>query len=115
MKKYLTILFLLIFCTGGAFAKDIITHGTLQIDSDMELLLSHEYYKGIKVKSIKIKQVEINHDSYITNGEVLEGDPNSFSIVVEITDMKDNKTELFGHRSLSHGDYTYFVTPEEKE
>lgn len=115
MKRYLIILFALIFCTGGAFAKDIITHGALQIDSDMELLLSHEYYKGIKVKSIKIKQVEINRDSYITNGEVLEGDPNSFSIVVEITDMKGNKTELFGHRSLSHGDYTYFVTPEEKE
>lgn len=29
--------------------------------------------------------------------------------------MKGNKTELFGHRSLSHGDYTYFVTPEEKK
>lgn len=115
MKKILTILFALIFCTGSAFAKDLTMHNTLQINTDSELLLSHEYYKGIKIKSIKIKQIEINHDSYITNGEVLEGDPNSFSIVVEITDMKGNTTELFGHRSLSHGDYTYFVTPEEKE
>lgn len=113
MKKFLTILFALIFCTGGAFAKDLTVHHTLQINTDSELLVSHEYYKGIKIKSIKIKQIEINHNSYITNGEVLEGDPNSFSIVVEITDMKGNKTELFGHRSLSYGDYTYIVTTEE--
>ena len=114
MKKYLIILFALIFCTGGAFAKDIITHGTLQIDSDMELLLSHEYYKGIKVKSIKIKQINISKDTMIFDGQVMPGDPKNISVIVEIEDMKGNKTELFGHRSLSHGDYTYFVTPEEK-
>ncbi len=97
----------------GAFAKDLTVHNTLRIDTDSELLLSHEYYKGIKIKSIKIKQIEITHDSYITNGKVIEGDPNSFSIVVEITDMKGNKTELYGHHSLSYGDYTYIVTTEE--
>ena len=113
MKKYLIILFALIFCTEGAFAKDLTMHNTLRIDTDSELLLSHEYNKGIKIKSIKIKQIEINNDSYITNGEVLEDDPNSFSIVVEITDMKGNKTELYGYRSLSVGDFTYFVNTEE--
>ena len=113
MKKFLTILFALIFCTGGAFAKDLAVHHTLQINTDSELLVSHEYYKGIKIKSIKIKQIEINHNSYVTNGEVLEDDPNSFSIVVEITDMKGNKTELYGRRSLLQGDCTYFVTTEE--
>ncbi len=55
MKKYLIILFALIFCTGSAFAKDLTMHNTLQINTDSELLLSHEYYKGIKIKSIKIK------------------------------------------------------------
>lgn len=113
MNRIIIILFALIFCTGGAFAKDLTMHNTLQINTDSELLLSHEYYKGIKIKSIKIKQIEINNDSYITNGKIIEGDPNSFSIVVEITDMKGNKTELYGRRSLSHGEYTYFVTPEE--
>ena len=113
IKNLLISLFLFLFCTGGAFAKDLTMHNTLQINTDSELLLSHEYYKGIKIKSIKIKQIEINHDSYITNGKVIEGDPNAFSIVVEITDMKGNKTELYGRRSLSHGDYTYFVTSEE--
>ena len=69
MKKYLIILFALIFGTGCAFAKDLTMHNTLRIDTDSELLLSHEYYNGIKIKSIKIKQIEINHDSYITNGK----------------------------------------------
>ena len=113
MKKILILSFVLFAISGKSFAKDLTMHNTLRIDTDSELLLSHKYYNGIKIKSIKIKQIEINHDSYITNGEVLEDDPNSFSIVVEITDMKGNKTELFGHRRLSHGDYTYFVTPEE--
>ena len=113
MNRIIITLLALIFCTEGAFAKDLTMHNTLRIDTDSELLLSHEYYNGIKIKSIKIKQIEINHDSCVTNGKVLEDDPNSFSIVVEITDMKGNKTELFGHRSLSHGEYTYFVTPEE--
>ena len=107
------ILFALIFCTGGAIAKDIITHGTLQIDSDMELLLSHEYYKGIKVKSIKIKQVNISKDTMIFDGQIMPGDPKNISVIVEIEDMKSNKTELYGYRSLSVGDFTYFVNTEE--
>ena len=115
MKKYLVFLFLICFCNGFVHAKDLKVHHTLQINTDSELLMNHEYYKGIKIKSIKIKQIEINNDSIITNGEVIEGDPNSFSIVVEITDIKGNKTELYGHRSLSHGDYTYFVSSEESE
>lgn len=115
MKNFITILFLLIFCTGGAFAKDFTTHETLQIDSDMELLISHEFYKGIKVKSIKIKQINISKDTMIFNGQIKEGDPKSMSVVVEIEDMKGNKTELYGYRSLSVGDFTYFVNTEEKE
>ena len=114
MKKYLILCFI---CLGslGAYAKDLTVHHTLQINTDSELLMSHEYYKGIKVKSIKIKQVEINNDSYITNGKVIEGDPNSISVIVEITDIKGNKTELYGFSSLSKGDYTYFVSSDEKE
>ena len=104
MKKVLTILFLLIFCTGGTFAKDVTIHDTL---------LSHEYYKGIKVKSIKIKQISIEKDTMIFNGQIKEGDPKNISIVVEIEDMKGNKTELFGYRSLSVGDFIYFVSTEE--
>ena len=113
MNRIIIILFALIFCTGGAFAKDIITHGTLQIDSDMELLLSHEYYKGIKVKSIKIKQVNISKDTMIFDGQIMPGDPKNISVIVEIEDMKGNKTELYGYRSLSVGDFTYFVNTEE--
>lgn len=113
MNRIIIILFALIFCTGGAIAKDIITHGTLQIDSDMELLLSHEYYKGIKVKSIKIKQVNISKDTMIFDGQIMLGDPKNISVIVEIEDMKGNKTELYGYRSLSVGDFTYFVNTEE--
>ena len=113
MNRIIIILFALIFCTGGAIAKDIITHGTLQIDSDMELLLSHEYYKGIKVKSIKIKQVNISKDTMIFDGQIMPGDPKNISVIVEIEDMKGNKTELYGYRSWSVGDFTYFVNTEE--
>ena len=113
MNRIIIILFALIFCTGGAIAKDIITHGTLQIDSDMELLLSHEYYKGIKVKSIKIKQVNISKDTMIFDGQIMPGDPKNISVIVEIEDMKGNKTALYGYRSLSVGDFTYFVNTEE--
>ena len=113
MNRIIIILFALIFCTGGAIAKDIITHGTLQIDSDMELLLSHEYYKGIKVKSIKIKQVNISKDTMIFDGQIMPGDQKNISVIIEIEDMKGNKTELYGYRSLSVGDFTYFVNTEE--
>ena len=113
MNRSIIRLFALIFCTGGGIAKDIITHGTLQIDSDMELLLSHEYYKGIKVKSIKIKQVNISKDTMIFDGQIMPGDPKNISVIVEIEDMKGNKTELYGYRSLSVGDFTYFVNTEE--
>ena len=84
MNRIIIILFALIFCTGGAIAKDIITHGTLQIDSDMELLLSHEYYKSIKVKSIKIKQVNISKDTMIFDGQIMPGDPKNISVIVEL-------------------------------
>ena len=113
MKKFITFLFLFIFCTGDTFAKDVTIHDTLQIDMDTELLVSHEYYKGIKVKSIKIKQINIEKDTLIFNGQIKEGDPKNINIVVEIEDMKGNKTELFGYRSLSVGDFTYFVNTEE--
>lgn len=58
MKKVIIFLFVLVFCAGSSFAKDLTVHHTLQINTDSELLLSHEYYKGIKIKSIKIKQIE---------------------------------------------------------
>ena len=71
--------------------------------------MSHEYYKGIKVKSIKIKQVEIKKDNYVKNGTPIEGEPNCISVIVEITDMKGNSIELLGILSLSQVDYAFKI------
>lgn len=84
-------------------------HETLQINPNVELLMAHEFYKGIKIKSIKIKQIEIEKDTEIKNKQAIEGEPNQISVIVEITDMKGNITELFGTRSLSVGDYVFKV------
>lgn len=100
---------ILILTTPQAKTKDTVIHTTLEINPNIEMLMSHEYYKGIKVKSIKIKQVEIKKDSYIKNSEVIEGEPNYISVIVEITDMKGNTTEIFGMCTLSYGDYVYEI------
>ena len=71
--------------------------------------MSHEYYNGIKVKSIKIKQVEVEKDNFIKNGEIIGGEPNCFAIIIEITDIKGNTTEIFGMCTLSYGDYVYEI------
>lgn len=89
--------------------RDKTMHETLQINSNIEMLMSHEYYKGIKIKSIKIKQVEVKKDNYIRNSEVIEGEPNCVSVIVEMTDMKGNTTEIFGMQTLSYGDYVYKI------
>lgn len=89
--------------------RDRTMHETLQINSNIEMLMSHEYYKGIKVKSIKIKQVEVKKDNYIRNSEIIEGEPNCVSVIVEITDMKGNTIELLGMQTLSYGDYVYKI------
>lgn len=89
--------------------KDTVIHSTLEINPNIELLMAHEYYKGIKVKSIKIKQVEVKKDNYIRNSEVIEGEPNCISVIIEITDMKGNTIELLGMQSLSKGDYTFKI------
>lgn len=99
----------MILTTSQAKTKDTVIHTTLEINPNIEMLMSHEYYKGIKVKSIKIKQVEIKKDSYIKNSEVIEGEPNYISVIVEITDMKGNTTEIFGMCTLSYGDYVYEI------
>lgn len=109
MKKVLTILFALIFCTGGAFAEDCVIRDNFQINVDSELMIGHEYYKGIKIKGIKIKQVEIKKDTYIKDGKIIEGEPNFIYIVVEITDMKGKKTILWGGKSLMLGDYRHII------
>lgn len=100
---------ILILTTPQAKTKDTVIHTTLEINPNIEMLMSHEYYKGIKFKSIKIKQVEIKKDSYIKNSEVIEGEPNCISVIVEITDMKGNTTEIFGMCTLSYGDYVYEI------
>lgn len=100
---------ILILTTPQAKTKDTVIHTTLEINPNIEMLMSHEYYKGIKVKSIKIKQVEIKKDNYIKNREVIEGEPNYISVIVEITDMKGNTTEIFGMCTLSYGNYVYKV------
>lgn len=89
--------------------KNKLAHETLQINPDIELLMAHEFYKGIKIKSIRIKQIEIEKDTKIKNKQVIEGEPKQFSAIIEITDMKGNVTELFGTRPLSIGDYVFKV------
>lgn len=112
MKKikstFLISLIILLNCSAQA-SQDTVIHETLQINPNIEMLMSHEYYKDIKVKSIKIKQVEVKKDNYIKNNEVLEGEPNCVSVIIEITDMKGNTIELLGMQSLSQGDYTFRI------
>lgn len=111
MKKY----FWFFVCTIFLFqhtkvqAQDTVIHETLQINPNIEMLMSHEYYKGIKVKSIKIKQVDIEKDNHIKNGEIIEGEPNCMSAIIEITDTKGHTTELFGIKSLFQSDYAFKI------
>ncbi len=100
---------ILILNTAQVKTKDAVIHETLQINPNIEMLMSHEYYKGIKVKSIKIKQVEIKKDNYVKNGTPIEGEPNCISVIVEITDMKGNSIELLGISPLSQGDYAFKI------
>ena len=92
-----------------AQAQDTVIHETLQINPNIEMLMSHEYYNGIKVRSIKVKQVEIEKGNYIKNGEIIEGEPNCFAIIIEITDMNGKTIELLGMSSLSQGDYAFRI------
>lgn len=112
MKKikstFLISLIILLNCSAQA-SQDTIIHETLQINPNIEMLMSHEYCKGIKVKSIKIKQVEIKKDNYVKNGTPIEGEPNCISVIVEITDMKGNSIELLGISPLSQGDYAFKI------
>lgn len=41
-----------------------------------------------------IKEIEIEKDNYIKNGEIIEDKPNCFAIIERITDMKRNTIEL---------------------
>lgn len=100
---------ILILTTPQAKTKDTVIHTTLEINPNIEMLMSHEYYNGIKVKSIKVKQVEVEKDNYIKNGEIIEGEPNCFAIIIEITDMNGKTIELLGMQSLSQGDYTFRI------
>ena len=111
MKKYLCffIFIILMFQHTKAQAQDTVIHETLQINPNIEMLMSHEYYNGIKVRSIKVKQVEIEKGNYIKNGEIIEGEPNCFAIIIEITDMNGKTIELLGMSSLSQGDYAFKI------
>ena len=100
---------ILILTTPQAKTKDTVIHTTLEINPNIEMLMSHEYYKGIKVKSIKIKQVDIKKDNYVKNGTPIEGEPNCISVIVEITDMNGKTIELLGMSSLSQGDYAFKI------
>lgn len=100
---------ILILTNSQAKTNDTVIHTTLEINPNIEMLMSHEYYKGIKVKSIKIKQVEIKKDNYVKSGTPIEGEPNCISVIIEITDIKGNTIELLGMQSLSQGDYTFKI------
>ncbi|MBS5802695.1 MAG: hypothetical protein KIC80_06760 [Brachyspira sp.] len=109
MRKYFYFFIFIIFLFQHTKvqAQDAVIHETLQINPNIEMLMSHEYYNGIHVKSIKVKQVEVEKDNYIKNGEVIEGEPNCFAIIIEITDMKGKTIELLGILPLSQGDYAF--------
>lgn len=109
MKKYFWVFICIIFIFQHTKvqAQDAVIHETLQINPNIEMLMGHEYYNGIQVKSIKVKQVEVEKDNYIENGEVIEGEPNCFAIIIEITDMKGKTIELLGILPLSQGDYAF--------
>lgn len=109
MKKYFWFFVCIIFLFQHikVQAQDAVIHETLQINPNMEMLISHEYYNGIKVKGIKVKQIEIKNDTYIKNGEIIDGEPNYIYVVFEITDMQGNSTEILGGKPLSIGDYAY--------
>lgn len=111
MKKYFWIFLFIIFMFQHTKtqAQDTVIHETLQINPNIEMLMGHEYYNGIQVKSIKVKQIEIEKDNYIKNGEVIEGEPNCFAVIVEITDMKGDTIELLGISPLSQGDYAFKI------
>lgn len=109
MRKYFYFFIFIIFLFQHTKvqAQDAVIHETLQINPNIEMLMSHEYYNGIHVKSIKVKQVEVEKDNYIKNGEVIEGEPNCFAIIIEITDMKGKTIESLGILPLSQGDYAF--------
>ncbi len=110
MKKIIIIIGILFTMTNMTQAnQEIIVHENFIITPDMEMLIDHSFYEGVKIKSIKIKQVEIEHDTIIKNGKVNEGEPNSISVLIEITDMKGNKNEIFGSRPLEVGDYKFII------
>ncbi len=88
---------------------DLVMHETFQLNPDVEMLVSHEFYKGIKIKGIRIKQVEIHNDTAITKGNVVKGEPNRISFVIELTDMKGKIIEIYGSKTLGEGDYTYII------
>ena len=89
--------------------QDLVLHETFQVNPDMEMLISHEFYKGIKIKGVRIKQVEIYNDTTIKDGKAITGDPNRISFVIELMDMKGKTIEVYGSRPLQEGDYTYIV------
>ena len=74
MKKYFWFFVCIIFIFQHikVQAQDTVIHETLQINPNIEMLMGHEYYNGIHVKSIKVKQVEVEKDNYIKNGKIIE-------------------------------------------
>ena len=109
MKRLLTLLFLLFIPATYAAVQDRTIQETFYITPDAELLLSHEYYKGIKVKSIVVKQIKVDTEHYVKNGDFKAGDPKWLSLIVEITDMKGKKTELYAGSSLHTGNFGYEI------
>ena len=109
MKRLLTLLFLLLIPSSYGAVQDKTIQETLYITPDAELLLSHEYYKGVKVKSIVVKQIKIDTEHCIKDGDFKAGDPKWLSLIVEITDMKGNKTELYAGSSLHNGNFGYEI------
>ncbi len=116
MKKFILILLLMLsapIMTVHAEEKAGTVHvieEALEINPNIEMLVDHSFQGGVKVKSIKIKQVEIMRDTtVVVHGDITEGEPKGIGIIIEITDMKGNTSELFGYQPLQMGDYTFRI------
>ena len=112
MKNILRITFIvftIILNMNTATAENTVLHETFQVEPDFELMIGHEFYKGVKIKGVKVKLVEISKDTNIKSGKIISEEPTSFSVVIELTDMKGRKIELYGARPLGDGDYQYII------
>lgn len=109
IKLYVLLIMFIINILPTMADNPIVMDTTFEINPDFELLTCHEWEKGVKIKGVKVKQIQILNRTIIENHEIKEGPPNYLYIVIELTDMKGEKIELFGARPLDYGDFVYSI------